>query len=158
MSYRHNVTMSNVLLDPITADNEATCLALSVSADQQTFVASNERSLAQARDNMAMNPLGIMKDDTMVGFMMWEPRTREIASIHRLMIDSHYQRHGYGKQSIVTLLAEIARLGHTTTYLSYRPENNATRLLAECLGFLFQETEADGELLYRLGPKASLGQ
>ena len=102
--------MSRLILEPITAINKADCLSLKVSADQQAFVASNERSLIQANDNMAMNPLGIILNTTMVGFTMWEP-TREVASIHRLMIES--------------------------------------------LSFVFQETEADGELLYRLGPEAS---
>lgn len=86
----------------------------------------------------------------MVGFTMWEPRTREIASIHRLMIDSPYQRRGYGKGSMVALLADIRRQGHTTMYLSFSPENNAAWLLYESLGFVFQEVEGDGELLYRL--------
>ena len=147
--------MSRLILEPITAINKADCLSLKVSADQQAFVASNERSLIQANDNMAMNPLGIILNTTMVGFTMWEPRTREVASIHRLMIDSRYQRRGYGKGSMVALLADIRRQGHTTTYLSFRPENNAARLLFESLSFVFQETESDGELLYRLGPEAS---
>ena len=145
--------MNELILEPITAINKADCLALNVSADQQAFVASNERSLAQASDNIAMSPLGIILNGTMVGFTMWEPRTREIASIHRLMIDSRYQRHGYGKQSMVALLADITTQGHTTTYLSFKPENNAARLLFESLGFVFQEAEGDGELLYRLGPE-----
>ncbi len=145
--------MNELILEPITAINKADCLALNVSADQQAFVASNERSLAQASDNIAMSPLGIILNGTMVGFTMWEPRTREIASIHRLMIDSRYQRHGYGKRSMVALLADITTQGHTTTYLSFKPENNAARLLFESLGFVFQEAEGDGELLYRLGPE-----
>ena len=144
--------MSIVSLGPITTNNEATCLALNVNVDQRTFVASNERSLSQARDNRAMIPLGIMLEATMVGFALWEPRTRVIASIHRLMIDSRYQRLGYGKRSMIALLEEIIRSGHTTTYLSFKLDNIAARFLYESLGFVFQEAEADGEILYRLGP------
>lgn len=119
------------------------------------MIASNERSLAQARGNIAPNPLGVMLDETMVGFTMWEPRTRQIASFHRLMIDDRYQRRGYGKQSMIALLEKLAAQGHTTTYLSFRPENTGARILYESLGFVFQEAEADGELLYRLGSQAS---
>ena len=139
--------MSSILLNTISAKIEATCVALSVSPDQQTLIATNERSLAQARDNPAMHPLGIFIDKTMVGFTMWEPRTREIASIHRLMIDIHHQRRGYGRQSMVVLLAEIARLGHTTTYLSFRPENDAARYLYENCVICLLDWRSDYALL-----------
>ena len=148
--------MTTVALAPIDDSNKTACIALSVHTEQLPFVATNERSLAQASDNSKMNPLAILADGQMVGFAMWEARSPKIVSIHRVMIDRCYQRQGYARTAMQNLITQISHLGYATVYLSFKPENLAARHLYEGLGFVFQEKEADGELLYRRGPKAAL--
>jgi diamine N-acetyltransferase len=92
----------------------------------------------------------------MVGFLMYEPRGNEVVSLHRFMIDAKFQGQGMGRQAMELALEEIFLEGMKTIYLSFRPENVAARNLYESLGFIYELTEPDGEIVYRFGPKRTI--
>ena len=127
-------------------------MALRVSESQASMFAPNSKSLEWAKANPNCVPLAICANHELVGFAMYEPRGHDIFSVHRFMIDARYQRKGIGFQAMVMIIEKIRSLGGKTIYLSFRPGNFAAKCLYEKLGFVLHEEEADGELLYRLGP------
>lgn len=77
----------------ITKKNWEECIALSVSEEQNKFVASNVYSLAQSKFETEMCPLGIYVNDKMVGFLMYVKDSNACkAWIVRFMIDKSYQK------------------------------------------------------------------
>lgn len=75
--------MVEVSLQPITPDNYKECLSLQVDASQTGFVATNTKSLAEAKADPTLIPLAIYDREAlgylppdipvpMVGFIMYE--------------------------------------------------------------------------------------
>ena len=148
-------------LEEVNDENVRDILALQVSGAQRRFVAPNEVSLDEARTAIAANgrafPFGIYEDDTPVGFLMvgfgvddeWEDPpaiARGNYNLWRLMIDSAYQRRGYGREALRLALAFVRSFpcGEAAyCWLSYAPENETARRLYASFGF--KETgETDG--------------
>jgi diamine N-acetyltransferase len=148
--------MGIVRLHPVNGANESDCRALRVGEDQEHLIASNTKSLEQAKSNPNNFPLAIYVDDLMVGFVLYEFREKGLSLIHRCMIDARYQRRGYGRGAMELLIRQIRQLGGTTIFLSIRPENRTAMKLYKSLGFVQHETEEDGEIIYRLGPRREL--
>ena len=96
-------------------------------------------------------PLGIYAHGVLAGFATYEPRGNAVFSLHRFMIDAAHQRKGVGRRAMQMLVGSIWDLGGSTIYLSFRPGNHGAREFFERLGFVFHETEHDGEVVYRLG-------
>jgi diamine N-acetyltransferase len=142
----------NIGFHPIDHRNREACLALEVEAHQQQFIASNRRSLEQAAMNRAAKRFLVVRDDQPVGFLMYEARTNAEVSLHRFMIDRRHQRQGIGFLAMQHLIERFRAEGFLTIYLSFRPENDAARRFYDRLGFVEHEIEADGEVVYRLGP------
>jgi diamine N-acetyltransferase len=132
--------------------NQEACVALRVREDQASLVAANSKSLEQARRNPAIVPQAIYEGETVVGFLMYEPRGNRVFSVHRLMVGAQWQRRGIGRRAMELAIEEIRRLGGATIYTSTRPENEAAKCLLAELGFEEHEVEPDGEVVYRHGP------
>ena len=134
--------------------NFRSVLNLSVFPEQETLVASNEYSLAQAYAQPECVPLGLYIGNTPVGFAMYclDPEDRQYW-IDRLMIDRNHQRKGYGREAMRLLISRIRALAderHTYVYISFEHENSAAKSLYESLGFVPDGREIDGETVYRL--------
>jgi len=115
-------------------------------------VASNVFSLAQAYVQPECTPLAIYADETPVGFALYalDEEDREYW-IYRLMIDKDYQGKGYGRQAMELLIAEIQNIpDRRVLYISFEPENVAAKQLYESLGFVPDNREDEGEIIYRL--------
>src|SRR6476620_626783 len=97
-----------IQLRTLNRDNLHECIGLSVGDDQKNFVATNVVSIAQAYVEPTWVPLAIYADDTMVGFAMYG-REAETGFdwIIRLMIDARYQGRGYGRATMLELLARL---------------------------------------------------
>jgi diamine N-acetyltransferase len=85
-----------VILRELTQNNWEACIKLKVHPEQENFVASNLYSIAEAQFYPGCVPLAVYDDETLVGFIMYEPdlyvsQTQKIYFISRLMIDSTYQ-------------------------------------------------------------------
>jgi diamine N-acetyltransferase len=91
------------------------CIQLAVDQAQLELVASNTKSLAEARVNPNLFPLAIYDamvagyekpQVPMVGFTMYEV-TAGVGFILRLMIDRKYQRQGYGRAATVEVIRRL---------------------------------------------------
>jgi len=146
-----------IRLQEITEANFSECINLKVSEEQQTFVASNVKSLAQAwlYPNNA-RPFSIYDDETMVGFLMvdidfhWHG-DKNTAYLWRLMIDEKHQGKGYGKAAVqlaIKYLEENTNPDKIKT--AYVPSNESAKRLYESLGFIVNGEVDDGEIVMEL--------
>ena len=129
--------MATVSLQPVDQSNYQACIDLAVDPGQESFVASNVQSLADAyvwRD--AAEPYAVVADDEVVGFALLYPlvegeptyplpadaEVRGLVLV-RLMVDARFQGRGYGRDALdaVVELTRQRELG--LLRLSVVPEN-----------------------------------
>jgi len=141
--------MAQVSLRPIDNQNIYECIALTVARDQEDFVASNVKSLAEAYVNPTLHPFGIHdasahyeENPTMVGFTMYEIK-HSVGFILRLMIDKAHQGKGYGKAAMVEVIRRL-KLHPDVEIIgtSHRQENETAAKLYESLGFVDWDHES----------------
>ncbi|MPM61976.1 Spermine/spermidine acetyltransferase [bioreactor metagenome] len=129
-------------------------LDLRVSPEQETFVASNQYSLAQAYAQPECVPLALYAENRPVGFAMYALDEDDHQYwIYRLMIDQRHQGKGYGRAAMTLLIDRIRGLSdeeHASILISFEPENQTARQLYESLGFLPDGRVMYGEVVYRL--------
>lgn len=159
-----------VTLRPITVDNWLECVELKPTDEQVQagFVAPNAFSLAQASFEPWWHPLGIYADEVMVGFVLvgtW-PTTGIPAYypgvpagedyILRFMIDGRYQRKGYGRAAMLSVIDRVRqRPGSHTLALSYEPNNDRAAALYASVGFRLTGQMHDGEVEAKLDLRAT---
>ena len=129
-------------------------LDLRVSPEQESLVASNQYSLAQAYAQPECVPLALYAENRPVGFAMYALDEDDHQYwIYRLMIDQRHQRKGYGRAAMELLIDRIRGLSdeeHTCVFISFEPENQIARRLYESLGFLPDGRIMYGVVVYRL--------
>ena len=148
-------------LEKVTGKNVWSILKLSVSQEQESFVAPNDVSIIEAYTAITENgyafPFGIYEDDIPVGFLMvgfdaddyWEDApsiARGNYNLWRLMIDKNYQK-GYGKEAVRLALEFIKTFPCGKAdfcWLSYEPENEIASRLYHSFGFV-ETGEMDGD-------------
>ena len=158
--------MTEVHLRRITAENEKECLELRVDDAQARFIATNVKSLAQARSNPGLVPLAVYDRAArgylqprvpMIGFVMYEIDCG-VGSILRLMIDRAHQRKGYGRAALVEVIRRL-RLEPDVEMIviSHRHDNAVAAALFRSVGFVPWELEdislTPGEVYLRLPPE-----
>ena len=134
--------------------NYLSVLDLSVSAEQKSFVASNQYSLAQAYAQPECVPLALYAENRPVGFAMYGLDEDDHQYwIYRLMIDQRFQGVGYGREAMHLLIDRIRGLSdeeHNRVYISFEPENEIAKSLYVNLGFLPDGRVLYGEVVYVL--------
>jgi histidinol dehydrogenase len=146
------VTPSVFEVRPVTDANVDDLIKLKTTPEQETFVASVPKSLAQAAYRPAGRPLGLYADGQPVGFLLlWDarcdPDVKDRADqlyIWRLMIDARYQRQGHGQSAMRWLIDEARRMGVASVGLSHVPENPVGPFY-ERFGFRYTGKVSDGE-------------
>lgn len=149
-------------LEKVTGKNVWSILKLSVSQEQESFVAPNDVSIIEAYTAITGNgyafPFGIYEGETPVGFLMigfdaddcWEDApsiARGNYNLWRLMIDKNYQNKGYGKEAVRLALEFIKTFPCGKAdfcWLSYEPENEIASRLYHSFGFA-ETGEMDGD-------------
>ncbi len=138
--------MAEVHLRRINSENVFECVALQVEDEQNQFIASNAKSLAQASVNPALVPLAIYDCAArgfefsppvpMVGFTLYE-LAAGVGFILRLMIDRQHQGKGYGKAAMREVIRRL-RLTPEVEMIatSYKRGNTAAARLYQSLGFV----------------------
>lgn len=146
--------MGAVTLRAIDRDNWETCIQLSVAKDQQSFVASNLYSLAQAFVWPECVSLGIFEEDTMVGFLMWAKDRRDRQYwVYRLMIDHRFQRRGVARRAMRAIMEDLSRQADFQLLrISFEPENAGAATLYRKLGFRETGQVLDGERVLEWTP------
>lgn len=145
---------ASVSLQRVTAETLDDVLALSVSADQQGFVASNERSIAEAHFDEGAWFRAIYADETPVGFVLVHdetlcdrPREDGYVFLWRLMIDQRYQRMGFGRRAVRLVSAHVrSRPGVKRLHTSYRRGKGGAQGFYQKLGFRETEEDDGGEV------------
>ena len=136
--------MPEVVLREITRENFSECASLTVEPWQVELVATNLKSLAEAKIDSALFPFAIydraavgspLDRHRMLGFTMLEIR-RGVGFIVRLMIDKEHQRKGYGRAAMVEVIRQL-RLHPEVRLIatSHRRKNEAASKLCRELGF-----------------------
>jgi histidinol dehydrogenase len=139
-------------LRPVTDGNVDELIKLKTTAEQEKFVASVSKSLAQASVRPAGRPLGLYANGKPVGFLLlWDarrdPDPAERADqlyIWRLMIGARFQRQGHGHAAMRWLVEEARRMGVVSIGLSHVPENPVGAFY-EKFGFRYTGKVNDGE-------------
>lgn len=158
----------NIELRGITEDNFKECINLSLTEEQQEYIATNKYSLAEAYAYQCDGkyiPMTyvIYNEDTMVGFIFasYQPIDPEdeddyedVYYISRLMIDKRYQRNGYGKEAMKRLIEIMKKRTYGSAQaiiLSCSRDNMAAYKLYESLGFVDSDKfDEDGDVYLRL--------
>jgi histidinol dehydrogenase len=137
---------------PVTEANVDELIKLTTTPEQEHFVASVPKSLAQAAYRPAGRPLGLYWQGEPVGFLLlWDSRRdpdledrADELYIWRLMVDARFQRQGHGQRAMRWLIAEARRLGVAQVGLSHVPENTVGAFY-ERFGFRYTGKVNDGE-------------
>jgi len=158
-------------LKKVTFDMYDDFVKLAVHQHQEPYVASAIKSLAQAYVYMTEydDPTvvyGIFADEKLVGFIKYcyyrekgpgaEIFEKNCYHIWRLFIDKGHQGKGYGKAAVEQALAIIKTKPHgkgNSVYVSYEPENAASKALFASFGFMETDKkfdEDDDEIIARL--------
>jgi diamine N-acetyltransferase len=131
-----------ITLKDINHDNWRECIQLKLQAEQEHFLSSNLYSLVQASyqktELYSFVPLGVYRDETMVGFIMWdEIPNKGTYVIPRVMIDAKYQGNGYAKQAIKEVIRTIMdqKPDCKRIEVSYKSDNVIAEKLYASLGF-----------------------
>ena len=75
----------------------------------------------------------------------------------RLMIDRRYQRQGYGRQAMRTVIDYVRTLPNATAfYTSHLRGNHGAAAFYRGLGFQYTGDETDGDLLMRMSLEPDL--
>ena len=113
------------------------CINLTVAEGQEGFVADNKQSLVEAAYDDGLYVLGIYREETMIGFVLYDyDESIPGWSMSRFMIGKQYQGHGYGKQAVQAFLAYfMARQNADKLYVSVSLKNTAARSMFSALGF-----------------------
>ncbi len=137
--------MVQVHLRDVTVGNFQECINLRVEQKQEGLVASNMKSLAEAKANPNLFPFALYDATTigyekplspMIGFTMYEI-TAGVGFIQRLMIDQRYQHQGYGKAAMIEVIRRLKLYPQVQLIAtSHRQENIAASQLYRSLSFV----------------------
>lgn len=145
---------SSVSLQRIDASTLEDVLALSVSESQRDFVASNERSIAEAHFDEGAWFRAIYADETPVGFVLLhdeslceKPRESGYFFLWRLMIDQRYQRMGFAKRAMRLVTAHVrSRPDAKRLHTSFRRGEGSAQGFYQKLGFSETGEDESGEV------------
>lgn len=151
-----------VELREVTRENVSAVIGLEVKPQQRVFVASNERSLAQAYVYGGRAwPRAVYANDELVGFVMLDlvgPDHAEAEDgrasyyVWRLMIGADHQRKGYGRATMLAVIEHVKALPEAKELtLSYVPQEGNPGGFYRSLGFEpTGEADPHGEVPMRL--------
>ena len=141
-----------VSLRDVTKDTLQSVLDLKVSPDQEMFVATNAKSIAQAHFHENAWFRAVYAGDTPVGFVMISdiPEKGEYF-LWRFMIAAEHQGKSYGRQALTLLIEHVKTRPQAKELLtSHVPGEGSPGGFYEKMGFEYTGEEYDGELLMKL--------
>ena len=143
---------ATVSLREITKETVNSILNLSVTKEQEQFVASNAVSIAQAHFSEDAWFRAIYADETPVGFLMLsdQPDKGEYF-LWRFMVDAQHQGKGYGHRALELLIEYVkTRPNAKELFLSYVPGSGSPETFYRKLGFKHTGEQAGEELVMKL--------
>ena len=141
-------------LREVTKDNWIDCLHLSLSPEQEDYVAPNVDSIAESKFHPNNQLRAIYLKEKMIGFLAFcvedEPPDPELYWIFRLMIDQQFQNQGSGTKALKLVIEEIKNLGAKRIQTMHKPENKIAGKLYQKMGFSYIGSLDDGDLLMEM--------
>jgi ribosomal protein S18 acetylase RimI-like enzyme len=128
-----------VRLVEIDRDNYRQAFQIELPNWQWQYVATPERSLAEAYVWSDARPRLVEVDGEIVGFVMtfpFEEDGERRLNLVRLVIDRRFQRRGLGRAVVERLLEEARREDIAAVTLSVHPDNAAAIALYRSAGFV----------------------
>ena len=144
--------MTTITLREITAATVNDILKLKVRPEQETFVGSNAKSIAQAYFEPRAWFRAIYADDTPVGFVqLIDDAETPKYYIWRFMIDAAHQRKGYGRRALQLVIDYVrSRPNAREVTLSYVQAEGGPEPLYRSMGFVPTGEIDDDEVVARL--------
>jgi diamine N-acetyltransferase len=140
-----------VSLREVTKDNVREVLALEVTQEQSSYVATNAKSIAEAYFESKAWFRAIGAGDDLVGFaMVYRDPAAGIFYVWRFMIDARHQGRGYGRRAMELLLDEARADGAREITLSVAPGEHSALDFYRGLGFEETGNIEHGEIELRL--------
>jgi diamine N-acetyltransferase len=124
-----------VELREITQDTVRAILDLAVAPEQEEFVATNARSIAEAHFEPRAWFRAVYADDDPVGFVMAFRNPPKEFDVWRFMIDVRHQGKGYGRRALELLVEEARRDGAREMRLSFVPGEHSPHGFYARFGF-----------------------
>ncbi len=148
-----NLDTRSFELRPITPDNYERASRLSVRKDQESLVATVQKSLADAYVYKESIFRIACWGEAFVGYVLLFPYVeseQQHVNIVRLMIDQHHQGQGHGKRLLAKSLEFIGALqpAVATVRISTLPENHTALNLYQKMGFVERGMEEGEVALY----------
>ena len=143
-------------LKELTKDNLKQCFELKVDKDQMKYIASNEDSYKDAKENADVaRPFAIYHEGKMVGFAMFafddlyeDPLDRYW--LWRFMIDRDHQGKGIGREALKTIIGYFKDNGANNIRLSTTEDNTKALNLYRKAGFYDTGEMNDEEIVLQL--------
>ena len=143
---------ATVSLREITKETVNSVLNLSVTKEQEQFVASNAFSIAQAHFSEEAWFRAIYADETPVGFLMLsdQPDKGEYY-LWRFMVDAQHQGKGYGHRALELLIEYVkTRPNARELFLSHVPGSGSPEGFYRKLNFEHTGEQTGEELVMKL--------
>lgn len=142
-----------IQLRPVTKENFQAVIDLKIKESQAGMLNSNLYSMAQAKVDERLEPLGIYDNDTLVGFALLQYFDDVVPSyvfVKRYMIDGEFQNQGYGKAALQLVNDYIKSEGYAFAELMHYPENELAAHLYSSMGYELTGFIREGEPVRRL--------
>ena len=149
-------SVPHIELKPLDDINKEDCVQLKVTEAQAEYIASNESSIAAAKENAEVaRPFVIYADGIAVGFTMFafEPDYEDPDDrywLWRFMIDEKVQGQGIGKEALKKIILYFKENGANNIRLSTKQSNTNALNLYRKAGFKDTGEETDGEIVLQL--------
>lgn len=132
----------SITIKEVTEENVNEILNLQVDESQNSFIESTKQCLDDAAEHNEFKPVGLYRDECLVGFAMYGffPDEGENGRVwlDRYLIDLSYQGQGLGKIALSALLDHIiAKYECKKIYLSLYDDNLVALNLYRKFGFEF---------------------
>jgi diamine N-acetyltransferase len=136
-----------VRLEPVTTVNVLAVCDLRVAPEQESFVAPNAVSLAEASVHDSAWCRAVYAGDDLVGFvMLHDAPTGPGYMLWRLMIDARFQGKGFGRQVVARVVDHVrTRPGATALSVGAHRGVGGPGPFYESLGFVATGEVIDGD-------------
>ncbi|MGB9357832.1 MAG: GNAT family N-acetyltransferase [Acidimicrobiia bacterium] len=140
----------DTIVRPIGEHEYAAAQRLAVAPKQRALVAPVASSLDSMDRYPGSEPLGILVEGVLVGFMMGQLLADESPGptylIWDLFVDCSHQRRGVGRSAVAAAAQHARNCGAMAVMLAYEPVNTVARDLYRSCGFVETGSiNADGE-------------
>jgi len=143
---------SEVTLREVTEDTVRSVCELAVKEEQNSYVAPNAISIAEAYFSKDAWFRAIYADETPVGFAMLEVQPKKAEYyLWRFMVDAQHQKSGFGRRAMVLLIEHVRTMPNAIEFLtSVVPGDDCPQGFYEGLGFQLTGEWDNGEAIMRL--------